>query len=36
MYAAVVGLYTLKQNSNADIADDFPEIVLSVAGRYFT
>jgi hypothetical protein len=36
MYAAVIGLYTVKQNTNADIADHLSKIVLTLAGRYLT
>jgi hypothetical protein len=36
MYAAVVGMYTLKQNTNAGIAYDCAEIVFTIAERYFT
>jgi hypothetical protein len=35
MYAAVVGMYTLKQNTNADIANGFAHKVLIVAGLNF-
>jgi hypothetical protein len=36
MYAAVIGLYTVKQNTNADIADHLSKIVFTLAGRYLT
>jgi hypothetical protein len=34
MYAAVIGMYTLKQNANADTAHVFAVICLTLAGRY--
>jgi hypothetical protein len=34
MNAAVIGMYTLKQNANADIAHAFTAICLTEAARY--
>jgi hypothetical protein len=36
MYTAVIGLYALKENVNADLADAFAEICLTVPERYYT
>jgi hypothetical protein len=34
MYASVIGLYALKQDTNADIADAFAQICLTVSLDY--